>query len=112
MEGIGDIRVSSKLSNAKPALEGDTLTLAFNSTEAEICAEAIRANSARIEELASGILGAPTRVAIEVVKSRTPTKRELTEKALSDPIIQQALELFEGRVVDVRQAEENPKNGG
>lgn len=110
---IEDVRVASKLSAASPSLDGDTLSLTFNSSEAEICADSVRQNTALVEEIAAGIRGAPVKIAINIKHSRTPSKKELKEKAMAEPLIQEALELFEGRVVDVRQVEgENLGNGG
>jgi DNA polymerase-3 subunit gamma/tau len=111
---IGDPRISSKLLSAKPELNGNTLTLTFNSAEADIFAKSIKDNLARISEIASDICKSPVKIKINVHHQKTPAKKDLKEKALSEPLIKDALDLFDGRVVDVRLVgdKENFKNGG
>ncbi|GAB4390811.1 MAG: DNA polymerase III subunit gamma/tau [Thermodesulfovibrionales bacterium] len=113
IERVEDIKISSRLSNAKATLDGEVLTLTFNSSDAEICAEPVKANSVLIAEIAAGIRNAPTRVKININQCRIASRKELREKVLQEPIVQEALELFEGRVVDVRQVdgEGNTPNG-
>ena len=51
------------------------------------------------------------RIVIEVVKKKVPKKRELREKMLLEPIVKEAIELFDGRIIDVRLREQ-PGEGG
>jgi hypothetical protein len=50
-------------------------------------------------------------VRIEVEKKKVPRKRELKDRILSEPLVKEAIELFEGRIVDVRTTD-NIKDGG
>lgn len=106
LEEIKDPRVSSKLAKARPELNEDTLALTFSSSEAEICAQPFRDDTRLIEEIAGRLRKAPTRVVIKVEPSRAPRKKDLKEKVMSEPVVKEALELFEGRVVDVRKTGE------
>jgi DNA polymerase-3 subunit gamma/tau len=105
LEGIEDPRVSSKLAKARPELKDDTLVLTFTSSEAEICAQPFRENPSLLEEIASRVRKAPTRIDIRVEKTKTPRKKDLKEKVMSEPVVKEALELFEGRVVDVKKVD-------
>lgn len=107
IDGIEDSIISSKLEKATPELKDDTLTLTFNSSEADICAKPIRDNSEYIGKIASDVRGAPTKIEINVKAGRTPSKKDLKEKAMSEPVIKEALDLFDGMVIDVRLAEES-----
>jgi DNA polymerase-3 subunit gamma/tau len=114
-DNMEDIRLSSMLTKASPALEGDTLNLTFNSSEAGICAKPVKESSELIEKLASDLRKAPTRIEIHIKKSsKSHDKPGLRERVLSEPVIKEALDLFEGRVLNynVVEEKENPKNGG
>jgi DNA polymerase-3 subunit gamma/tau len=105
LEGIEDPRVSSKLAKARPELKDDTLVLTFTSSEAEICAKPFKEDPRLLEEIASRVRKAPTRIDIRVEKTKTPRKKDLKEKVMSEPVVKEALELFEGRVVDVKKVD-------
>lgn len=106
IEEIKDPRVSSKLSKARPELRDETLVLTFSGSGAEMCAEPFRNDTRLIEEAASSLRKAATRVVIKVEPSKTPRKKDLKDKVMSEPVVKEALELFEGRVVDVRKTGE------
>jgi DNA polymerase-3 subunit gamma/tau len=106
IEEIKDPRVSSKLSKARPELRDETLVLTFSGSGAEICAEPFKDDTRLIEEIASSLRKAPTRVVIKVEASKTPRRKDLKDKVMSEPLVKEALELFEGRVVDVRKTGE------
>jgi DNA polymerase-3 subunit gamma/tau len=99
-----DPKLSSMLAKATPKLDGGTLALTFKSTEAHICAERVKKSLKEITEMASEALGEPVSVEIGVKPSRgRPTKKDVKEKAMSEPLVKEALELFDGRVVDVKE---------
>jgi len=109
LEKISDPRIASKLEKATPQLNGDILTLTFNSNEAEIFAEPVKKNSSLIESLASGIRGNPTKIEIDVKIKKVIRKKDLEDKALANPAVREAIELFDGRIVDVKP---NENTGG
>ena len=110
LEKIEDPRITSKLEKAKPMLNNNTLTLTFNSNDAIIFADAIKKNSALIEKVTSGIRKNPTKIVVEVdAKARKiVTRKDLEDKARAEPSIKEAMELFDGRIIDVKPKE----NGG
>ncbi|MEK6651675.1 MAG: DNA polymerase III subunit gamma/tau [Nitrospirota bacterium] len=110
MEKIDDPRITSKLEKAKPMLNGDTLTLTFNSNDAIIFADAIKKNSSLIEKIALGIRKNPTKIVVEIdaKAKKIVSRKDLEDKARAEPSIKEAMELFEGRIIDVKLKE----NGG
>jgi hypothetical protein len=54
-----------------------------------------------IEKIFSEEIGTAVKVKIETIKEKRVTKKELKERVMGEPIIKEALELFEGRISDV-----------
>lgn len=63
--------------------------------------ESVRENLPLIKELLFTLSGKSITVSIETATATSLSKKELKEKALQNPIVKEALELFEGRIVDV-----------
>lgn len=105
IEKIDDPRISSKLAKATPLLKGDTLILTFNSNEVEIFADQIKKNSSLIEKIASDVRKRPTKIAIDIQTKRVIRKKDLKDKVLADPAIKEVVELFDGRIIDVKLKE-------
>lgn len=105
LEKIDDPRISSKLAKAKPAINENILILNFNSSEAEIFADAIRKNASLIEKTASDIRNKKTKIEIKTHIVKTVKKSELMGKALADPNLREVVDLFEGRIIDVKLKE-------
>ena len=104
-EKIDDPRITSKLSQAMPLLKENVLTLAFNSNEAELFAEPIRKNSHLIEQIASDILKSPVKLKIDILTKKVIRKKDLKDKVLTDPAVKEVIELFDGRIIDVKLKE-------
>ncbi|MEK7864599.1 MAG: DNA polymerase III subunit gamma/tau, partial [Nitrospirota bacterium] len=104
-EKIDDPRITSKLSQAMPLLKENVLTLAFNSNEAELFAEPIRKNSHLIEQIASDILKTPVKLKIDILTKKIIRKKDLKDKVLTDPAVKEVIELFDGRIIDVKLKE-------
>ncbi|MDO8746911.1 MAG: hypothetical protein Q7J70_04515, partial [Thermodesulfovibrionales bacterium] len=104
-EKIDDPRITSKLSQAMPLLKENVLTLAFNSNEAELFAESIRKNSHLIEQIASDILKTPVKLKIDILTKKIIRKKDLKDKVLTDPAVKEVIELFDGRIIDVKLKE-------
>lgn len=99
---IEDPRISSKLEKGKPMLSGNILKLTFNSSEAEIFADAIKKNSAFIEGIASDIRGSNTKIEIHTEIRKPVRKKDLQDKVIADPAVKEIVDLFDGRIVDVK----------
>ena len=107
IDSISDPLLTSKLALASPELNDGSLTLTFKSKDAEICAEPLKKCLDMISKTASDVRRAPTTIEIKVKASRTKHKKSIKEKAMSEPLVKEALELFEGRVIDVREVKDN-----
>lgn len=105
VEKIDDPRITSKLSQAMPLLKENVLTLSFNSNEAELFAEPIRKNSHLIEKIASDILKTPAKLKIDILTKKVIRKKDLKDKVLTDPAVKEVIELFDGRIIDVKLKE-------
>ncbi|MCG2813861.1 MAG: hypothetical protein L6245_04185, partial [Thermodesulfovibrionales bacterium] len=105
VEKIDDPRITSKLSQAMPLLKENVLTLTFNSNEAELFAEPIRNNSHLIEQIASDILKSPVKLKIDILTKKIIRKKDLKDKVLTDPAVKEVIELFDGRIIDVKLKE-------
>jgi len=102
--------LACKLLGAAFRVEGDSLVITFNGGSG-IHADSVKKNLETLREIAAEILHRTVSVKIEVEKKRVPRKRELKDKIMSEPLIKEAIELFEGRIVDVRTTD-NIKDGG
>ncbi len=99
--------VSSRLSKAtKAELDGDTLSLTFGNSDAAICAKPFKDDPSDVEKLASELRGVPTKLEIHINKKKS-AGRDIKQKAMSEPVVKEALDLFEGRVVNVKQIEDD-----
>lgn len=102
--------LACKLLGAALRIEGDSLVITFNGGSG-VHADSVKKNLEILREIAVGILHRTVSVKIEVDKKRVPRKRELKEKIMSEPLVKEAIELFEGRIVDVRTTD-NIEHGG
>jgi hypothetical protein len=102
--------LACKLLGAALRIEGDFLVITFNGGSG-IHADSVKKNFETLREIAAEILHRTVSVKIEVEKKKIPRKRELKDKILSEPLVKEAIELFEGRIVDVRTTD-NMKDGG
>ena len=101
--------LASKLEHAATAFGIDTLTITLSGGQA-VFKETINKNLKEIEKVLAGNAGRKIRISVATEHRQTVRKKDLKEKVLQEPLIREALELFEGRIVDVIQTEE--KNGG
>lgn len=99
-----------KLSEADVKMEDDTLMITFNGGVA-IHADSVKKNAEIVRKAAEEILGSKVSVKIDTAKKKIPRRKELKEKILSEPLVKEAIELFEGRIVNIKPMD-NSKNGG
>jgi DNA polymerase-3 subunit gamma/tau len=102
--------LACKLLGAALRIEGDSLVIIFSGGSG-VHADSVKKNLETLREIAAGILHRTVSVKIEVEKKKIPRKRELKDKILSEPLVKEAIELFEGRIVDVKTAD-NLTDGG
>ncbi|MEW6162635.1 MAG: DNA polymerase III subunit gamma/tau [Nitrospirota bacterium] len=103
-----DVPLASKLSRAEFKLNGDELNIILNGGDS-LFADSIGKNLEVIERIFSEEIGTEVKVKIETVKEKKISKKDLKEKVMEEPIIKEALELFEGRIVDVIPLPEDKK---
>jgi DNA polymerase-3 subunit gamma/tau len=105
--------LASKLVHAAAELKGDELFLTLNGGQA-VFEESIKSNLKTLEKIASEEAGRRLRIKLTTAHKKSVRKRDLKEKVLEEPLIREALELFEGRIVDVTPVDgsENIQNGG
>lgn len=102
--------LACKLSDSEVKIESDNVLVVFNGGSA-IHVDSVKKNLETVEKVASDILGRKVSVKIDIVKKKIPRKKELKEKILSEPVIKEAIELFDGMIVDVKTIE-NVNDGG
>lgn len=102
--------LAGKLSLANASLEGETLHILFNGgTSVHI--DSVKMNIKAIEKAASEAVGRRVSVKIDALKKEVQKKKDLKEKAMSEPIVKGVIDLFDGRIVDIKPIE-NSSNGG
>lgn len=90
----------SKLMEGHVSFENDKINISFNGG-LSVHAESVRENIPHIKKIISELSGKELSINVETVKAKSITKKELKEKALNNSVVREALELFEGRIVDV-----------
>jgi len=106
--------LASKLSQTHYELKGQDLMLTLNGGHA-VFEDSIKENLKEIEKVLAGVYGSPLRVKLgTAAKKGGKKKSDLKEKVMAEPLIRDALELFEGRIVEITSIEStnNNKNGG
>ena len=108
-----DVPLASKLEHAHIELQGNELRLILNGGHT-VFRDTISENLNAIEQKITEHAGRKIGVTITVQQKKTVKKKDLKEKALEEPLVKEALELFEGRIVDVIPIEnaETKENGG
>ena len=101
-----DPPLASKLSKAKFELIEDKLILTLNGGDA-LFADSIKKDRELIEQIFTEELGKKIKIEVETVKKKTLRKKDLKEEVMADPDIKEVLELFDGRIVDVRPIKNN-----
>jgi len=105
-----DAPLASKISQASVAFKDDELLLTLDGGHA-VFEDAIKKSLKSLENILSAEYGKKVRIKLVTSQKKAPRKKDMKEKAMNEPVVREALELFEGRVVDVTQIE-NTKNGG
>jgi DNA polymerase-3 subunit gamma/tau len=108
-----DPPLASKLSQAEIRMDGSELSMVFDSGHAFL-EDSIKTNIPELEQILSKEYGSGLKLKIVISEKKKVRKKDLKERILQEPLIREALELFEGRIVDVSPLEnsENIPNGG
>src|SRR5208337_2566733 len=92
--------LASKLREGDITFGPNTVKIVFSGGCA-IHADSVGENLPVIKKMLDELSGMSITISIETTPSTTVTKKDLKERALRDPVVQDALKLFEGRIVDV-----------
>jgi len=95
-----DTPLASKLSRAEFKLNGDELMIILNGGDS-LFADSLVKNLEVIERIFSEEIGKEIKIKIETKKEKRISKKDLKEKVMGEPIIKEAIELFEGRIADI-----------
>jgi hypothetical protein len=108
-----DAPLASKLEHARIELQGTELRIILDGGQA-VFRDTISKNLNVVEQKLIEHAGMKLGVTITVQQKRAVKKKDLKEKALEEPLVKEALELFEGRIVDVISIEDpgTQGNGG
>jgi DNA polymerase-3 subunit gamma/tau len=109
-----DPPLASKITHAAAEFREDTLFLTLDGGHA-VFEDAIRKNLKDIEKVLAEEAGKKISITLSAQQKKAGRKKGLKEKVMEEPLIKEALELFEGRVVDISpiaSSEKNGKNGG
>jgi len=93
--------LACKLDLAEVELKDDTLSVIFNGGSS-IHAESVKKQRALIEDAATEVAARKIRVVVDTKKKVKPAHEDIRERILNDPFVKEALELFDGRIVDIR----------
>jgi DNA polymerase-3 subunit gamma/tau len=102
--------LACKLSEADISVQENTLVITFNGGVA-VHSDSVKKHQEVLEKAAAEILGKKISVMVTVEKKKGLLKKEIKEKILSEPFVKEAIDLFEGRIVDIRP-KDKAKNGG
>jgi DNA polymerase-3 subunit gamma/tau len=92
--------LQSKLSNASFKIDGDTLILTLNGGDS-VFSDSLRKNGELIAQIFSEELGNTVNLEVVTAKKKVVRRKDLKEEVMADSAIQEVLELFDGRIVDV-----------
>ncbi|MBA4374358.1 MAG: DNA polymerase III subunit gamma/tau [Thermodesulfovibrio sp.] len=96
-----DPPLASKLSQIHYELKDHDLLLTLNGGQA-VFEDSIKESSKEIEKILSELYGTRLKVRLGTAPKKAAKKKsDLKEKVMGEPLIMEALELFDGRIVDV-----------
>ena len=89
-----------KIQASTVAFDNDLITITFNGGSS-VHADSVSENLPSVRKIVQEIAGRPVQITIVTKEAQSVSKSELRERALQNPIVREALELFDGRIVDV-----------
>ncbi len=92
--------LACKIKEGDISFHNDRIELTFKDGHS-IHIESVGENLVLIKQILSDISGRDIQFEIKMAKTKPIDKKELKEKALQNPLLQEALKLFDGRILDV-----------
>ena len=105
--------LASKLVQSEVRFGEKEISLTLDGGHA-VFADSITKNIKTLEKILSEEAGSRIRITLAASAKKSVRRNSLKDKVMSEPLIKEALELFDGRIVDVKPVDmnENNKNGG
>jgi hypothetical protein len=106
--------LSSQLLHTQVEFKGDDLFVTLNGGHAALFEDSIKSNLKTIEKIVAEEAGRTIKITLVASPKKVARKKNLKEKVMDKPLIREALELFDGRIVEVIPMDNpgNKKNGG
>jgi DNA polymerase III subunit gamma/tau len=101
--------LASKLKYGVVTVSDKVISILFNGGMS-VMAESVKENIPVIQAHIRSVGGRDIPISIESKEVRAESRADLKEKALNNPVVKEAMDLFEGRIVDVYPV--NDKEGG
>ncbi len=99
--------LASKLSKANYSLKDDILHICLDECYS-VFEDSIKKNTGIIEQIFSDEIGSKVKIAVQIMENKTKiNKKDLKEEVMTEPFIKDMLELFHGRIVDVKPVNPN-----
>ncbi|MDA8326860.1 MAG: DNA polymerase III subunit gamma/tau [Nitrospiraceae bacterium] len=95
--------LQSALKIAEGRIEDGKLVLRFRDVNPELFEGSLQQDRQWLEDEASAIFGAPLKISVSGGGEKGLSKKDLLQKAVERPFTREALELFDGKVVDVKE---------
>lgn len=92
--------LACKLKEGSLYFGSDEIRITFNGG-LSIHAESVKDNLSGIKKLIKDLSGKDINITVDTKKGKSLSKKDFREKALQNPLVKEALELFEGRIADV-----------
>ncbi|MCC6347045.1 MAG: DNA polymerase III subunit gamma/tau [Nitrospirales bacterium] len=92
--------LASKLREAVFSANGTEITLTFNGGFS-VHADSVRESLPLVAKTLGGLCGKTVDIVIGTAQAPTASRKDLKEKVMQNPVVLEALELFEGRIVDI-----------
>lgn len=89
-----------KLKEGSVSFGSDEIRITFNGG-LSVHAESVKDNLPSIKKIIKDLFSKDIDIIVDTKKTKSLSKKDFKEKALQNPLVKEALELFEGRIVDV-----------
>ena len=101
--------LASKIMQGSITISDKSITIQFNGGMS-VLAESVKENIPLMQKHIKEISDKKIHIAVETREVKTISQADLKEKALKNPLVKEALDLFEGRIADIYPI--NEKDGG
>ncbi len=101
--------LASKLREGNISVSNEGITILFNGG-VSVLAESVKENITFLKESVKNLTGKSIPIHIETKEMKSLSKTDLKEKALNNPVVREALELFDGRIMDISPINDKDKN--